>query len=70
MNRLDDLRCFLLVLGYARSGRSILGNLLDAHANAIVCNNGRSVARVLEDGVQRGPLFKSLVLSALAQART
>lgn len=69
MNRLDTLHCFCLFLGHARTGRGIVGNLLDAHPNAIVCNSCQSVGRVLDGTLDRRALFRRIVLSSLTRAQ-
>ena len=35
---LPDLRCFVLIVGNARSGSTLLGAALDGHPRAIVAN--------------------------------
>lgn len=34
----DDLRCFVLIVGNARSGSTLLGAVIDAHPDAMVAN--------------------------------
>jgi hypothetical protein len=34
----DDVKAFLLFIGYPRSGHTLIGSLLDAHQNMAVAN--------------------------------
>jgi len=37
-HHLDDVEAYCMFLGYARSGHSLLGSLLDAHPNAVIAH--------------------------------
>lgn len=53
------VRCFCLFIGYARSGTSLVGSLLDAHENAIIAHE-LDVLRFVRPGLTRAQLFSLL----------
>ncbi|MGH9016529.1 MAG: sulfotransferase [Acidimicrobiales bacterium] len=58
--RLDDLECFCFFVGYARSGHSLVGSVLNAHPE-IVISHELDALHFIERGFGRSQLF-SLIL--------
>jgi hypothetical protein len=57
---LRDVETFLLLLGYARSGSTLVGSLLDAHPNMVVAHEA-DILRYVRPGVGRQQLFAILL---------
>ena len=57
---LHDVETFFLLLGYARSGSTLVGSLLDAHPNIVVAHEA-DILRYLRPGVTRRQLFGLLL---------
>ena len=53
---LGGVETFFLVLGYARSGSTLVGSLLDAHPNMVVADEA-DILRYVHPGVSRRQLF-------------
>jgi Sulfotransferase family len=58
---LRDVEVFFLLLGYARSGSTLVGSLLDAHPNMVVAHEA-DILRYLRPGVSQRQLFALLLL--------
>ena len=58
-----DLRAYVLFIGYPRSGHSLVGSLLDAHANMVVAHEADALAWV-GDGFTREEIFHLLLRNA------
>lgn len=56
----DDLETFCFFLGYPRSGHSVVGQLVNAHPNAVISHE-LNVLRFLRPGFSRDQIF-SLIL--------
>ena len=56
---------FVLFFGYARSGHSMVGSLLDAHPNAAVANEFDAIG-AYQNGDSRDLLFRNLVAVSTA----
>ena len=37
----DTIRSFVMIVGWARSGNSVLGQIINAHHQALIANEGR-----------------------------
>ncbi len=57
---LRDVEAFFLMLGYARSGSTLVGSLLDAHPNMVVAHEA-DILRYVRPGVTRSQLFGILL---------
>src|SRR5271157_4852788 len=57
---LRDVESFFLLLGYARSGSTLVGSLLNAHPNMVVAHE-TDILRYLRAGVSRRQLFALLL---------
>jgi hypothetical protein len=57
---LGDVEAFLLFLGYARSGSTLVGSLLDAHPDMVVAHEA-DILRYVRPGVSRRQLFAILL---------
>ena len=57
---LRDVEAFFLVLGYARSGSTLVGSLLDAHSDMVVAHEA-DILRYVRPGVSRRQLFAVLL---------
>jgi hypothetical protein len=57
---LRDVETFFLVLGYARSGSTLVGSMLDAHPNMVVAHEA-DILRYVRPGVTRSQLFAILL---------
>jgi hypothetical protein len=57
---LRDVEAFFLVLGYARSGSTLVGSLLDAHPEMVVAHEA-DILRYVRAGVTRRQLFAILL---------
>ena len=55
-----DVECFSLQLGYARSGSTLVGSLLNAHPEMVVAHEA-DILRYVRPGVTRGQLFSILL---------
>jgi Sulfotransferase family len=53
---LPDIECFCLFIGYARSGHSLIGSLLNAHPEVVVSHELDAV-RYVERGFSRSQLY-------------
>lgn len=60
-----DPQVFLLFFGYARSGHSMIGSLLDAHPNAAVANEFDAI-KAYQSGDSRDMLLRNLVAVSTA----
>lgn len=58
-----DLRAYVLFIGYPRSGHSLVGSLLDAHARMVVAHEADALAWV-GDGFTREEIFHLLLRNA------
>ncbi len=61
--RYDAMRHFVLFVGYARSGHTVLASILDAHADAIVANELDAVG-FLDAGFGRAQLLHMIAVNA------
>ena len=61
------LSAFCLFVGYARSGHSAVGSLIDAHPNAVISHELNAVKRYAE-GVSRDQLFSEIFTLSQQQA--
>ena len=59
-HELGDVEAFLLFLGYARSGSTLVGSLLDAHPNMVVAHEA-DILRYVRPGMTRRQLFAILL---------
>lgn len=59
-SRFHDVETFCLFLGYPRSGHTLVGSLLNAHAEAVVAHE-LDVLRYVELGLRRRQLFALLL---------
>jgi len=59
MGEFEHLRTFLLVIGNARSGSTLLGSILDAHANAVVANETTGSSNYWRD-MDRGQILREI----------
>ncbi len=57
---LGEVETFFLVLGYARSGSTLVGSLLNAHPNMVVAHEA-DILRYVHTGVSRRQLFAILL---------
>ncbi len=57
---LREVEAFFLMLGYARSGSTLVGSLLDAHPNMVVAHEA-DILRYVRPGVSRSQLFGLLL---------
>jgi hypothetical protein len=57
---LAEVEVFFLILGYARSGSTLVGSLLDAHAEMVVAHEA-DILRYVRAGVTRRQLFALLL---------
>jgi hypothetical protein len=60
MNNLDNIKYFIVFIGYARSGHSIFGSLIDAHKNAAVSHEIRTVDLVI-DGQNQDHIIQKII---------
>jgi hypothetical protein len=63
----DGVERYCLFIGYARSGHTLLGSLLDAHPHAVVANE-LDALRYVEGGLDRRQLFVTIAESARSSA--
>lgn len=57
----DDVRCYCMFIGYPRSGHSLVGNIVDAHPDAVIAHELDALRYVQTGLVGRDQLF-SLIL--------
>jgi hypothetical protein len=57
---LREVETFFLMLGYARSGSTLVGSLLDAHPDMVVAHEA-DILRYVRSGVSRSQLFAILL---------
>src|SRR5271163_188436 len=60
MPEFDQLRNFVLVVGNARSGSTLLGSILDAHPNAAVANETPGSANFWRE-MDRGEILREIL---------
>ena len=67
-NRFTQLETFCMFLGYARSGTSLLGALLDAHPNVVLAHE-LDVLKYLQAGFRKHQIFHLLLENSKASAK-
>ncbi|NHB67683.1 sulfotransferase domain-containing protein [Perlabentimonas gracilis] len=55
-----DIRCFILFVGYPRSGHSLIGSLLDAHPNVIIAQELNAL-QYFTKGFSKEQVFSLLI---------
>ena len=65
----DDVKTFVMFVGYPRSGHTLVGFLLDAHPNAVVASQ-TSALRYFRHGFSKPQTFHVLVENSRRVART
>lgn len=63
MNRFPNLRQFVVIIGNARSGTSLLGSIIDAHPNAMVANE-TSASRLFWNSLSAKEIFEEIHANA------
>lgn len=63
----QDLQCFIVFIGYGRSGHSLVGSLLDAHPEVVIAHEHDAVA-AFEQGQSRVALFADLLANSRERA--
>jgi len=63
----DTVERYCMFIGYARSGHTLIGSLLDAHRDAVIANE-LDALRYVDGGLGRQQLFATIVDSAHASA--
>ncbi len=56
----DELNAFCIFIGYPRSGHSLIGALLNAHPDVVICHELDALA-VLQQGASRRQLFEKIL---------
>ena len=56
-----ELDKFCLFVGYARSGSSVVGSIIDAHPNAVISHEYNILSSVIKDKLNRQELFDGII---------
>lgn len=64
MRSFSKLKCFVLIVGNARSGSTLLGSILDAHPNAIVANETSASANFWR-GLNRHDILDEIYFNSI-----
>ncbi|NHJ31861.1 MAG: hypothetical protein FK732_03270, partial [Asgard group archaeon] len=67
--RFRDVNIYCMFIGYARSGHSIIGTLLDAHPNAVIAHE-LNVLRYVKKGFNKRQIFSLLIKKSNIQSMT
>lgn len=68
----DGVKCMLLFIGFARSGHTLIGSLLDAHPNIVVANEYNVLgkwANFSAENRNKHYLYHQLFLNSYNEAR-
>jgi hypothetical protein len=65
----SDIKYYAMFMGYAHSGHSVVGAVLDAHPNMVIANELHALPKFAENNYDVEPVFEMILENSRAMAR-